>query len=65
MSTARIEKPDDIKCTLSFTMTLKDWRQIRKTLSTHSNYEELQIIREIDSLIMQLEKTYYPIADPI
>lgn len=59
MATAIVENPDSIKCTLQFTMTLKDWKQIKKTLNTNAAYTELQVMNEIRDLIYQLEKTFY------
>lgn len=59
MSTAKVENPDDIKCTLKFTMSLGDWKQINTTLGKHSAYIELQIIDEIRDLVNQLEQTFY------
>lgn len=59
MGTAQIENPDAIMCTLEFTMKLKEWRQIKKTLHNNEDYVELHIIREISDLIGQLEKVFY------
>ncbi len=60
MGTAKVNNPDAINCTLSFTMTLKDWKQVRKTLGSNEAYIELQVINEIRDLVSQLEKVYYP-----
>jgi len=60
MSNATIKNPNKIECTLQFTMRLEDWMQIRKTLNENAAYTELQIINEIDSLVCQLEDTFYP-----
>ena len=59
MGTAKVVQPDDIKCTLSFTMSLSDWKRIRKTLSSNSSYTELQVMNEISDLVCQIEKTFY------
>ena len=59
MAIANVENPDGIKCTLKFTMTLKDWKQIKKTLRSNPAYTELQVINEISDLVGLLEKTYY------
>jgi len=59
MGTAKVMQPDDIKCTLSFTMRLSEWKQIKKTLSSNSHYAELQVMNEISDLVCQLEKTFY------
>ncbi len=63
MGIARIEKPGDIKCTLKFTMSLEDWKQVRKTLRKNDSYIELQIINEITDLVNQLENTFYSKAE--
>ncbi len=59
MATAKVEKADDIKCTLTFTMSLGEWKEVNNTLSKHTAYAEVQVIREIQDLVGQLEKTYY------
>ena len=64
MGIAKIEKPDEIKCTLQFTMKLKDWKQIRKTLQTNAAYTELQVMNEISDLVYQLEQTFYDKVKP-
>ena len=64
MGIAKIESADEIKCTLSFTMKLKDWKQIRNTLQTNAAYTELQIINEIHDLVDQLEKTFWSDVKP-
>ena len=59
MSNAMIENADDIKCTLKFTRSLKEWKEIRSTLNENPCYSETQIISEINDLIYQLEKTLF------
>jgi len=59
MTIATVKDPDSIECTLTFTMTLKDWKQINKTLNSNAAYVELKIIREIDDLVRQLEKVFF------
>ena len=59
MATAIVKNPDNIECTLQFTMKLRDWKQIKKTLGTNAAYTELQVMNEISDLVYQLEKTYY------
>lgn len=59
MSIAEINDPDSIVCTMQFTMSLGDWKQIRKTLRSNAAYTELQIINEITDLVDKLEKTLY------
>ena len=63
MSEAVIENPDEIVCTLQFTMKLKDWKQIKKTLKTNPAYAELELIGDILDLVNQLENTLYSKAD--
>jgi len=59
MAIAKINNVDKIECTLEFTMTIADWKQIRKTLKSNEAYTELQIIDEISDLVSQLEKVFY------
>jgi len=59
MAIATINNPDKIECTLQFTMTLKDWKGIRKTLENNTAYCELKIINKIRDLTIQLEQTFY------
>lgn len=59
MGIARVKNPDEMHCTLEFTMRLKDWRHVRRTLQTNAEYEEMKLITEINSLIYQLEQAFY------
>ena len=59
MSTAIVKNPDKIECTLSFTMRLDDWKQVRKTLNSNAAYAELKLIDEISDLVYQLEQTFF------
>lgn len=59
-SFAQIKDPDSVKCTLQFTMLLKDWKQVRDTLGKNATYAEQQLINDIVDLVFQLEKTLYP-----
>jgi len=59
MAIATIVDPDKIECMLQFTMTLEDWKQIRKTLNSNRAYTEVQVMNEIDNLVRQLEQTFY------
>ena len=63
MAIAVVKNPGEIQCTLEFTMKLKDWKQIRKTLGTNAAYTELQVMNEISDLVIQLEKTFYADSD--
>ena len=65
MSIAEIKSPDEIVCTMQFTMKLGEWKQIKKTLSSNAAYTELKIMREITDLICQLEKTLYANTDDL
>ena len=59
MSTAVIKNPDKIVAELTFSMTLEDWKQVRKTLRTNAAYTELQVIDEISDLVDQIEQVFY------
>ena len=63
MTIAQIKNPDDIVCTMQFTMKLREWKQIKKTLSANAAYAELEIMNEIQDLVCQLEKTLYANTD--
>ena len=63
MSLAIIDKPEEIVCTLQFTMKLGDWKQIKETLESKEAYVELKIIREIRNLVSKLESTLYADCD--
>lgn len=56
---AVVKNPGEIECTLELTMKLREWKQIRRTLSTKAEYVELKIIKEIDGVIAQLEQVFY------
>lgn len=60
MSSAKIVNPDEVRCTLQFTMSLKDWKQVRTTLNTKGCYAEMQLISEITDLVYQLEGVLCP-----
>ena len=59
MGMAKVVNADKIQCTLEFTMSLEDWKRIKKTLSSNECYVEIQMMDEIRDLVSQLEQTYY------
>ena len=59
MANAIILNPEKIQAKLSFTMTLSEWKQIKKTLESNQAYTEMTIIREINDLVRQLEQSFY------
>ena len=59
MSKAMIENVDDIVCTLQFTMSIADWKRVRKTLGSNAAYAEMRLMREIGDLIRELEQVLY------
>jgi len=58
MAIAIVENPEKIRCTLSFTMSLEEWKQICETLKTNPGFEELKIIDEIQGLVTQLDRVF-------
>ncbi len=44
MGIAKVKNPDNIECTLEFTMRLSDWKNVKKTLSSHPAYAETEVI---------------------
>lgn len=59
MAMAKVKNVNKIECTLEFTMSLEDWKQISKTLGSNECYAEIQMMDEIRDLVTQLEQTYY------
>jgi hypothetical protein len=59
MTTAKVVKPDNIQCTIQVTMSIEEWKSVKKTLNTNPNYAQLKVIREITGLVNQLEQTFY------
>lgn len=59
MANAIILNLGKIQAKLSFTMTLSEWKQIKKTLESNQAYTEMTIIREINDLVRQLEQSFY------
>jgi len=65
MGTAKVVNPDDIKCSIEFTLTLRDWKKVRETLQKKGDYPELGMLDDISDLIGQLQKTYYNKSDSL
>ena len=59
MGEAIIKDPENISCTMQFTLTLRDWKLIRKTLRSNAAYVELELINDITVLVNKLENTLY------
>ena len=59
-SRAMIKNPEKIVCKMEFEMSLADWRTVSGTLRDKGCYANLQVAREIDDLVYQLEKTLMP-----
>jgi len=60
MSVANVKNPDEIECTLSFTLRLREWKKIKQTLLKNSAWAEMELISDISDLVSQLEDTFYP-----
>jgi hypothetical protein len=58
----QVQEPDDIIFTASFTMTLKDWKQLRDQLS-NGVWPACDFRQSIRDMISLAEKTFYPHAD--
>lgn len=50
--------PDDIEMTLTVTMSLRDWKKLKKQLT--GEYPSLKLVSEISSMIYQAEKHFVP-----
>lgn len=59
MAIATVKNPNEIECTLQFTMKLKEWKQISKALGANTTYAELQVLEEIRNLVTKLEQAFY------
>jgi len=59
MSIAKVKNPDNIECTLEFTLKLSDWKKIHNTLLKNSSWAEMELISDITDLVSQLEQTFY------
>ncbi len=64
MGRATIERPDDIKCTLEFSMTLGEWKNVRKTLRNNQAWAENQLIADITDIINKIEQTFHNDFNP-
>ena len=55
--------PDEHEYMLAVTMPLKNWRKLRKQICgdrVWADYPGSEIVREIDNMVQQAEKVYYP-----
>lgn len=50
--------PQDIEFTLTLTMKLKDWLELKKQLTT--DYPSWRVGEEISDMVMQAKKVFYP-----
>ena len=58
-STATVDKPDKIKCTIRLSMSLEDWKAVRKQVD-NGNYACTQVSSAISDLVYQMEQTFWP-----
>jgi hypothetical protein len=56
-TTFKICSPDEIQATLTVTMTVKEWRELRTQLV--DSWPSWQLSRDIGDVIRQAEKTFY------
>jgi hypothetical protein len=52
-----IENPDEVKCTIKLTMTVKEWTELRDQLANKCPSWDLS--RIITNLLSQARKVYY------
>jgi hypothetical protein len=58
---AQFTNPEDLRVTLSITMKLHEWRQVKKQLSSaHPSWE---LSSQIGSVVRQFDKTVIPQQD--
>lgn len=62
----KVEKPDDVEFTLTITMKASDWGKLRDQLDASSlstSYPSYAMRRQIDDLLAQARKIYWPLVD--
>ncbi len=60
-ATMRLTKPDDVEATISLTMTLAQWKELRIPLAEDKNYRPGGKLREaIDDLVRQATRAFCP-----
>jgi hypothetical protein len=57
-ATFSANKPEDIEFSLTLTMKLKDWLQLREQLS--SDYPSWRVGSEISDMVMQAKTVFFP-----
>lgn len=55
----RLTEPDNVKVSMTITMTMKQWREIAAALSA-DKYEEWPLRAAINDLIRSSQTTFYP-----
>lgn len=60
-ATLRLAKPEDVEATISFTMTLAEWKLLRVSVSDDPHYQPGGKVREaIDDLVRQATRAFFP-----
>lgn len=61
-STFKLDNPDDMQATMTLTMSVKEWRQLRKQLS--DSWPSWDFSRQIGDLIGAAEAHFYAKEEP-
>jgi hypothetical protein len=56
-STFKLDNPDDMQATMTLTMSVKEWRQLRKQLS--DSWPSCDFSRQIGDLVRAAEAHFY------
>jgi hypothetical protein len=57
-------KPDEISMTMTLSMTLGEWKQIREAMGDSRNWPATDLKSKIGDLVRQAEKHFYPKTEP-
>ena len=61
-ATIRLAKPEDVEATISLTMTLLQWKELRTSIAEDKLYEPGGKLREaIDDLVRQATRVFFPV----
>lgn len=54
----KVENPDSVTVTLSLTMTLKEWQELRDQLA--NDWPSWRVGSDINNMLGQVRQTFYP-----
>lgn len=59
----KVENPDSVTVTLSLTMTLKEWQELRDQLT--NDWPSWRVSGDINNMLGQVRQTFYPAPSKI